>query len=226
MNSKYFDITSGRTDLHLKCTLLHEMCHSAADIKYGTIEENEGEDAETLGYINKHIVRYLKKIDCYDQIYYHGKKFMSVVKEVSKRAKLHVGDVYGYGREIDLLAYRARENITLNSLDKKRPLIKFRVNDVIRYIVNYINDYNNLYKNEGIIFGAAKSDNRGIISVTSTVMNKRYMIEKSDWHDVKIFALRGDDAEHCKLCAVVDTYSYDKVKDIADSIIRYIIRDV
>jgi hypothetical protein len=226
INGKYMDITSGIMSLQLKCTLLHEMCHAAVNVKYGDSVEAEGEDAATLGYIRKPVLKYLKKINNYDQVYCHGKKFFTIVNEVSKKANLNAGDIFGYENEVELIGVKYRSNKSMDDASYKRKIIKFSVDDVIKYIVENIDKYNELVKQDGVVLGAAKNGGSGIILVTSTVMHKRYKVEKSNWHSIRILGLRGDESNHYKVCGIIDTYNYNEVHRIANSLIKYIIKDV
>lgn len=73
------------------CTLVHEMCHECSAVKYGDIEEAEGEDGATLYGISEETYGI--------QVYYHGKKFNEFVEIAAQRNKygLTHDDIFSYG---------------------------------------------------------------------------------------------------------------------------------
>lgn len=73
-------------------TILHEMCHIANTVDYGTYIENDGEDGITLGYFDEY---YANKEP--EQAKIHGKHFMDECIRVGKKSGYDYTEIYYYG---------------------------------------------------------------------------------------------------------------------------------
>lgn len=87
-NTQYDEFQKNTVSMHVKQTLLHEMAHGWTEAKYGTAQENEGEDGGTYMHLGEW---------CKEYWYCHGKHFAEGVRLAAEATGIKFEDIFGYG---------------------------------------------------------------------------------------------------------------------------------